>query len=401
LPKIRTICYAIVLLSAGHSAALQAASEIIGAKGSMAPEISAGADGNLYLSWIESHDEGHALRFARIDDNGWSETRTAAVGDDWIVNWADWPSVTAFGNGVLFANWRRRIGANALAYEIKMALSHDDGNTWGASFTLNDDKTETQHGLVSIVPGPSSLDVIWLDGRRMAISPGHGEAMALRHTVVNADGSVEESTEIDGLTCECCQTSLVEIPGGLLAGYRDLTHDSIRDIVVRDNTVGSWSAARPVHKDNWEFDGCPVNGPALDARGSMVAAAWFTAALNNPQVLVALSTDRGTSFATPVRVDDKRSLGRTDVLILDDGETIVSWTERKRSSSRLMLRRIRADGTAEDAQLVREIEIVSNGFPRMQRRGTDIVFAWTEKAGRDGRVRAVVMPVDQLRKRGQ
>ena len=396
MSKIRIICYAIVLLSMAHAAGVPAASEITAPTGSMAPEITAGGDGDLYLSWLEPDGKSHALRYASFDDDGWSEVRTVAAGDDWVVNWADWPSVTAAGNGVLFANWRRRIGANVLAYEIRMALSHDGGKSWGTSFTLNDDTTETQHGLVSIVPGQSRLDIIWLDGRRTATSPGHGEAMALRHTVVNADGSVAPSTELDGLTCECCQTSLVEVPGGLLAGYRDLTHDAIRDIVVRDNTGGSWSEARAVHEDNWEFDGCPVNGPALDARGSTVAAAWFTAASNKPQVLVALSTNGGTTFGTPIRVDDKRSLGRTDVLILDDDETIVSWTERKRSSSRLMLRRIHADGTAGDAQVLREIDVVSNGFPRMLRRGTDIVFAWTEKAGRAGRVRAIVIPEDQL-----
>lgn len=385
-----------VFLCLGHVANVQAGGEIIGPKGSMAAEISAGADGKLYLSWLEPQGEGHALRFARFDDNGWSAVRTAAAGGDWLVNWADWPSVTALGDGALFANWRRYTDASGLAYEIRMAVSRDGGETWGESFTLNDDATATQHGLVSIVPGQSRLDVIWLDGRGMATHAAHGELMGLRHTVVHADGSVAASTELDAHTCECCQTSLVEIPGGLLAAYRDLTQDNIRDIVVRDNTGGSWSEARPVHEDNWQFEGCPVNGPALDAQGSLVAAAWFTAASDDPRVLVALSTDGGARFRSPIRVDDKRSLGHTDLVILDDGEMIVSWTERHRSSSQLMLRRIHADGTAEAARPLREIKVTSNGFPRMARRDTNIAFAWTEKAGRAGRVHAIVMPVDQL-----
>jgi hypothetical protein len=277
-----------------------------------------------------------------------------------------------------------------------MALSHDGGDSWGKSFTLNDDATASQHGLVSIVPGESHLNVVWLDGRGMATHGAHGELMGLRHTVVNADGAVEASTELDAHTCECCQTSLVEIPGGLLAGYRDLARDNIRDIVVRDNTGGSWSDARPVHEDNWEFEGCPVNGPALDAKGSLVAAAWFTASSDDPRVLVAKSTDGGTRFGSPIRVDDKRSLGHTDLVILEDGEMLVSWTERRRSASQLMLRRIHADGTAEAARPLREIKVTSNGFPRMVRRDDDIAFAWTEKAGRAGRVHAIVMPVDQL-----
>ena len=396
MSTIRIIYYAVVLLSLGHAGGLQAANDMIGPEGSMAPELSAGANGNLYFSWIEAHGNGHALRFAVFEDEGWSETHTVAVGDDWSVNWADWPSVTALGNGVLVANWRRRTGASSLAYEIKMAMSQDGGKSWKAPITLNDDGTATQHGFVSIVPGHSRLDIIWLDGRRTTKASGEAEAMTLRHAVVNADGSIEASTELDARTCDCCPTSLIEVPGGLLTAYRDRTQEDIRDIVVRDNVGGRWSVERPVHEDNWEFAGCPINGPALDAQGSMVAAAWFTAPSKKPQVLVALSRDGGISFGTPIRASDKRTLGRTDLVILDDSETIVSWVERRTFSSRLILRRIRADGTVEQPRVLGDVEVLTNGFPRMVRHGKNLVFAWTEKAGRSGRVHAVVIAVEEL-----
>ena len=396
MSQFRTIFCAIALFVAGHPGGLQAASEIAGPPGSMAPELTAGADGNLYLSWIEARGAGHALRFATFDDGGWSAVLTVATGDDWFVNWSDWPAVTALGNGVLVANWRRRNGTDALAYEIRMALSQDGGKTWDTPFTLNDDATPTQHGFVSILPSDATLDVMWLDGRRTAAGDDEDEAMTLRHAVVNADGSVVDSVEVDALTCDCCQTALVRIPTGLLVAYRDRTRKEIRDIAVREHNDGRWGPAKLVHEDNWEFAGCPVNGPALDARESTVAVAWFTAANGQARVLAAQSTDGGRSFGAPIRVSDGRSLGRTDVILLDNGETIVSWIQRRLFSSRVMLRRIRADGTAQEARLLREIDIVANGFPRMLRRGNNIVLAWTEKAGRSGRVRAIVVPVDAV-----
>ena len=396
MSQLCTSFCAIALLIAAHPGGLQAASEFVGPGGSMAPELTAGADGNLYLSWIEAQGDGHALRFSTFDDDGWSDALTVATGDDWFVNWSDWPAVTALGNGVLVANWRRRNGTAALAYEIRMAPSQDGGKTWDTPFTLNDDATPTQHGFVSILPGNATLDVMWLDGRRTAAGAGEDEAMTLRHAVVNADGSVGESVEVDAQTCDCCQTSVVRVPPGLLVAYRDRTRDEIRDIAVREHSDGRWGPAKLVHEDSWEFAGCPVNGPALDARESTVAVAWFTAANGQARVLAAQSTDGGRSFGAPILVSDNRSLGRTDVILLENAEMIVSWSERRLFSSRVMLRRIRGDGIAEDARLLREIDIVANGFPRMVRRGNSIVIAWTEKAGRAGRVRAIVIPADEV-----
>jgi len=386
----------LALLAVAHSSSLRAAEDFIGPEGSVTPELSLGADGSVYLSWVEGHANGHALRFAVFDDQGWSEARTVAVGDNWMVNWADWPSVTAFGSGVLLANWRQYSDVNGFAYEIRMALSEDGGHSWSEPVTLNGDQTATEHGFTSLVPGKSHLDAIWLDGRRMAAASETEQAMTLRHATVNDDGSIGHSTELDARTCDCCQTSLIPIQGGLLAGYRDRTLDDVRDIVVRDNRDGHWSAARPVHEDHWKLEGCPVNGPALAAQGSTVAAAWFTAAAGKPRVLLAVSNDGGTSFGTPLRIDEGRTLGRVALVMLDNDDVLVSWLEPHGRSSRLKLRRLKADATLGDARIVRKLKNSANQFPRMLRRGKNLVFAWVEKTGKTSRVHGAVIAADQL-----
>jgi hypothetical protein len=35
---------------------------------------------------------------------------------------------------------------------------------------------------------------------------------------------------------------------------------------------------RLVHADNWTMPACPVNGPAVAARGNDVVVGWYTAA---------------------------------------------------------------------------------------------------------------------------
>ncbi|MCH8961398.1 MAG: hypothetical protein IH820_08765 [Bacteroidetes bacterium] len=66
------------------------------APGSGEPNLHTSADGDVFLSWVEPGAETrHALRFARLEDEAWSAPQTIAEGDDWFVNWADFPSLVA------------------------------------------------------------------------------------------------------------------------------------------------------------------------------------------------------------------------------------------------------------------------------------------------------------------
>ena len=64
--------------------------------------------------------------------------------------------------------------------------------------------------------------------------------------------------------------------GWRVTAFRDRTEKEIRDNVVSRLENGKWSESTPLHDDNWGVYACPVNGPALSARGREVVAAWFT-----------------------------------------------------------------------------------------------------------------------------
>src|SRR5687767_15232809 len=70
------------------------------------PDLSATSDGRVILSWIQKvADKRYALRMAEHDANGWSAVRTVAEGENWFINWADFPSVIALNDGTLAAHW--------------------------------------------------------------------------------------------------------------------------------------------------------------------------------------------------------------------------------------------------------------------------------------------------------
>ncbi len=367
--------------------------DVPAAPGSGQPNLSVGADGKLYLSWIEPAERAaHALRFSSWEGTEWSAPRTVAEGDDWFVNWADIPSMAALQDGTLAAHWlvKQRDGG-AYAYDVQLAVSLDGGESWSDPTNPHRDGTVTEHGFVSLVPlRDASFAVIWLDGRETA----HGGAMALRHATLDRQGRVGPEDVVDDSVCDCCSTdALLTDDGTLLTAYRDRTPSEIRDIEVARRRGVAWSAPALVHADSWEIHGCPVNGPALAAADHEVACAWFTAP--DPArgiVQVAFSRDGGRKFEPPVQVDEGSPLGRVDVTLLDDGSALVSWLGQRSGTAAILLRRVYPSGEVDP---IRAVAITSggrsSGLPRLARFGDLVVLAWTE-TGEPSRVRTALLP---------
>jgi hypothetical protein len=362
------------------------------------PNLFTAPDGRVFLSWIEKEEGNrHALRFAVRDKTAWSEARTIAEGENWFVNWADFPSVFALADGVLAAHWLVKSGAGTYAYDVNLSLSTDGGASWSKPIIPHRDKTETEHGFVSMIAAGKRVGAVWLDGRSFASGSGshdHGpskEEMALRYTTVSADGKLSEEILLDGRVCECCQTSAAPTSEGAVVVYRDRSEKEIRDIAIVRLVGGRWTEPKTVHSDGWHIPGCPVNGPSVAADGRRVVVAWFTAASDSPRVKIAFSEDAGESFSPPLQVDDGRPLGRVDVLMLADGSALVTWLEAAEKGAEVRARRIRPGGSRDKSITVAESNAArSSGFPQIARSGNEIIFAWTQ-AGAPSRVHTAIL----------
>jgi hypothetical protein len=357
------------------------------APGSAEPNLAAGDDGRVYLSWVEpAADSAHALRFAVLEGGRWSAPRTVASGRDWFVNWADFPSLAVLPGGRLAAHWLQRSGDGRYAYDVRIARSADGGATWSPGVVPHRDGVAAEHGFVSLWPeGGDSLGAVWLDGRKYAAAEGHGggghgggETMLL-HTALSADGGVGAERPLDARICDCCQTGQAMTSAGPLVVYRDRSPDEVRDVYVVRRVGGRWTEPRPVHADGWKIAACPVNGPQAAARGERVAVAWFSGARDTARVLVAFSRDAGATWSQPVRVDDGDPAGRVDVELLDGGAALVSWIERTGGeAAEVRVRRVSPGGGRGAAATVAATGGErASGFPRMVRSGGEVVFAWT------------------------
>lgn len=365
--------------------------------GSGQPFLSTSGDA-IVLTWQEPDpDGGHSVRVARLGPGGWSEPGTAARGTDLFVNWADFPASASDSRGRLWVHWLQRLEGDGLAYAVRLVHSDDGGASWSEPWTPHEDGTATEHGFVSLLPMDGGIGVVWLDGRQYAVGPGGEEPtreMTVRWRALGADGIWGPEVVLDERACDCCQTGAAMTDEGPVLVYRDRTDDEVRDVTVTRWTPEGWTPGTPVHDDGWVIAGCPVNGPAVDARGRRVVVAWFTGAGDEAKVQVAFSEDAGRTFAPPLQVDGGDPAGRVDVRILDDGAAVVTWLERTGGDeAELRMARVTRDGSFRVGRVAGTQAVRASGFPRMAVAPWDpaaVLLAWTDVGDADApRVRLV------------
>ena len=340
----------------------------------------------ILLSWIEQTGPRARLKFAERTASGWSTAVTVAAGDDWFVNWADVPSVLRLDNGTLAAHWLQKSGPETYAYDVRLAYSKDEGQTWSPSFTPHHDGTKREHGFASLVQMPDAgLGLIWLDGRAMGSAQGHDAhgasegAMSVRFGTFDPAWKQTSEMPVDLRVCECCPTTAAMTSDGPIVAYRNRTEDEVRDIYVSRLDNGKWTEPKPVHEDNWKIAACPVNGPMLSARGRNVVLTWFTVKDDVGHAYAAFSSDAGRTFGAPIRLDAVSALGRVDVALLPDGSGLATWIEFADQTSSFSMRRVEPSGRTSPITAVTALSGArASGYPRIAADRDEVVFAWTE-----------------------
>ncbi|MCD9007616.1 glycoside hydrolase [Luteimonas sp. XNQY3] len=363
--------------------------------GSASPDLVAGPDGVLMLSWVNSREgRRHVFQFSRFDpaQQRWRNAPTTiAIGNRMFVNWADTPHVLATADGALWAHWLQKNGDAPYAYDIALVRSRDGGANWGAYTVPHDDGTQTEHGFVSMWPQADGIGIgiAWLDGRNTAgasheghASPGAGGPMTLR--AANFDAALRRTgdVEIDASVCDCCQTAAAVTAQGPVLVYRGRSDGEVRDIMVTRREGEAWTTPMPVHADNWVMPACPVNGPDVAAVDTGVVVGWYSAQTGTPQVQIARSDDSGASFGAPVVLDSDAAVQGRVAVALDGQQAWALWLREDAAGAQsLWLSRCSPDLASE----YERIEVArpqgrgrGTGFPQLQAVGGQAYIVWTD-----------------------
>ena len=406
------VLFAFVLLSCGEKEAGYDQITILKSadpqwEGARYPDIALAPDGKAYISFIKDLDSTQTgLYVQELSASGEQSAPAVLVasGDDWFVNWADFPTLAVTGEQML-ASWLQKSGGGDYDYDIQIARSTDRGASWSEGQKLHDDTVKAEHGFLTLAgKEDGGIQAVWLDGRNSK-GTGHeghsghgghgGGAMSLRTATISPDGSIAASILIDDRVCDCCQTDIVMAGDRPVIAYRDRREPEIRDLALATYVDSHWVAGLRLGEDNWDIAACPVNGPAIDVQGDQVLTARFTGAGGDARVLVntmSLSTQEQTAS---IRMDDAAPAGRVDVAWLAEGRAVVIWVEQVKAGGVLMMAVIDTDA----GEIVHKEQIADydpsrrSGFPRMKLWNGALYLLYTETKEVQGRNQIVMQRV--------
>ena len=346
--------------------------------------------GQVYLSWVKSAGNMNSLYHASFHEEKWSNAGLIGEGDDWFVNWADFPFLAVNETGMA-AHWPQMSSTGTYDYDVVGTFYSTATNTWTEPAVIHTDGVSAEHGFVSMLPMSQGRTFIsWLDGRNTrqaeSASPaathhsGHSPGgMTLRAGIFSSTGQPLEEWELDNLVCDCCQTSSAMTESGPVVVYRNRTENEIRDTYITRIVDGQWSKPIPVHNDHWQISGCPVNGPSVASRSGTIAVTWFTAADDIPRVNLALSKDEGKTFSQPILIADNNTSGRLSIAILDSSDIAVSWLETHGAAATVKLGLYDNQGHLKQSLSIADTKSSRrSGFPVITSSGNDVYVTWTD-----------------------
>ena len=338
-------------------------------------------NGSLSLTWISTDEEMNAsLNFRQFKDEEWTTLQTLAIGSDWFVNWADFPTHAVSGDQVL-TSYLKKSASGTYTYDVYLNLQKLSGEKIKEDFILNTDGFKAEHGFVSIVANDNEgFFITWLDGRNTVEKEEDGDhkPMTIRFAEITNAGDLINEIELDSSVCDCCQTSITNTDKGPLVVYRDRSDKEVRDIYVIRNIDNVWETPVPVHNDEWVIYGCPVNGPKVVSNSNNLAVSWFTVSDGKPTVNISFSEFYGSSFGNPIKINDYDAIGRVDVAFLNEEEVLVSYMEGDDDGTYLRIKKVSIEGKVSESITISKIDSGRNtGVPQLEILDNEIFIVWT------------------------
>lgn len=369
----------------------------IKAKAMVGPSIRLDDHNVVHVTWMEEDAHGRVVRYAHTEPSDGPLSSPATVnGHDEVPYWRqEAPAFDVQGKHIYIA-WAKMPAQGPadkpFANELRLSHSVDQGQTFLPSARINDDHEPVLHSFDSIrIDRDGALHVAWIDGRAGKKDPGTFVSRSTDH-----GATFEHNKKIDDDTCVCCRTSLAIAPDGTIyLAWRKVFGD-IRETVVARSFDGGATFSEPVivGHDRWAYPSCPhrpasvgVDGDgrvyviwytegedetpavyfaysddraqtfsakrqlnhskgtfpdhpqlAVDGRGR-VAAIWEELSPVRREVVVSYSVDRGLTFSTPLKVNDKK--GETPTVAVNNaGQFVLAWKEHAMPNHRIVLQRV-------------------------------------------------------------
>jgi len=259
--------------------------------------------------------------------------------------------------------WTARAGAN---WKLLTTRSTDGGKTFPAATAVPGSDGSGTRGWQSVaVDARGRVAVLWLDHRATVVADSlhkHAMGSAAGTTPMPKADPTERAglselyfTSLDGSSasrltssvCYCCKTSMAVAGDNIYAVWRHVFPGGIRDIgyTMSSDRGKRFAPISRVGNDQWKFDGCPDNGPAIAVDAQRRAhVVWPTPAdgknMANMALFYAVSRD-GKTFSARTRIPTRGPASHPQIVVDANGSTMIAWDEIVDGTRRVGLARAR------------------------------------------------------------
>ena len=237
------------------------------------PMVQLDQQGRLHLVWTQD-DKNHLNLYylqAHLDDKMFPYPVRVNPNDLPVASLHEPPTLALSNDKTVFLTWTTphpQANGTLFASLLELSRSIDGGKTFLAPVQVNDDTVVTSHAFDSLaVAQNGTVQIAWIDAREGNKDPSTYTARSL-----DQGQSITTNLKLDEQTCVCCRTTVTTgLDGTVYVAWRKIFPGNIREVVVARSTDNgtSYSSAVIVGHDQWMFLGCPHRPASLgvDANG--------------------------------------------------------------------------------------------------------------------------------------
>ncbi len=298
--------------------------------------------------------------------------------------------------------WTARTGPN---WRLLTTRSTNGGRTFAAAKPVPGSEGSGVRGWQSVaVDARGRVVVLWLDHRKTvladslhkyAMSTGGATPMPKADPTERAGLSELYFSSLDGTgasrltasVCYCCKTSVAVAGDNIYAVWRHVFPGGLRDIgyTMSVDRGKRFAPITRVGNDQWKFDGCPDNGPAIAVDGQRRAhVVWPTPAdgknMANMALFYSVSRD-GKTFSERTRIPTRGPASHPQIIVDANGSTVIAWDEIIEGTRRLGLARatVSASGVVTFSSLGAPDTGAGQWYPSLAPSPAGPIAAWVSQ----------------------
>jgi hypothetical protein len=293
----------------------------------------------------------------------------------------------AFGKSQeVYLSWTRSL-EQPFSGDVRFARSLDDGKTFSAPITVNDNHDIISHRFDAMaVDAQGRIHLAWLDKRDLVSAKSRGEdyaGSALYYAVSENRGeSFSINRKLADHSCECCRVAMaIDRENVPVIFWRHVFDNNVRDHALL--RLDDKPQLVRVSFDQWQVEACPHHGGTLsiDANNTYHLT-WFN---NGPQrhgLFYAQSKNQGKTFSTPLAVGNYDAQAAHPFVRVQNQSVYLVWKEFDGKQSLIqMMQSTNAGTTWKNVTTLASTDGASD-HPLLISNGQQVFLSWnTSKQG--------------------